>query len=300
MYPIIPIPEDAPDTPEQLGTKEKFWFTREEDGKRYLFKEGRPGTGENWAEKVCCEIARRLTIPHAEYNLALWRNLRGVVTPTFVPKDGRLILGNELLAHLDTDYDKEKRFGVKQHTVSVVMAVMRSPGVEAPYGYNKPEELRNPASIFVGYLMLDALVGNQDRHHENWGLILDKKRKVTVAPTFDHASSLGRNEQDATRIERLYTKDKGRSVEEYVLKARSAFYAKASSAKPLSTFDAFQEASRHDQRAAAYWLGKLRDTGIEEVERIFGYVPETEISNPAKEFALRMLDLNRNRLLKAT
>ncbi len=297
MYAIIVIPEDAPDTPEQLGTKEKFWFTGEADGKRYLFKEGRPGTGENWSEKVCCEIARRLSVPHAEYNLALWKTHKGVVTPTFVPENGRLILGNELLAHLYTDYDKEKRFGVKQHTVSVVMAVMRSPGVEAPYGYNKPEELRNPASIFVGYLMLDALVGNQDRHHENWGLILGEDRKVTMAPTFDHASSLGRNEQDATRIERLNTKDEGRSIEKYVTKARSAFYEKSSSTNPLSTLETFREASKLEQRAAVYWLGKLRDIHSEEFERIFDYIPKTEMSNPSKEFALRMLGLNVTRLL---
>ena len=47
-YPIIEITDNIPELPEQLGTKEKFWF-HIDDG-LYLFKIGRPGTGENWAE----------------------------------------------------------------------------------------------------------------------------------------------------------------------------------------------------------------------------------------------------------
>ena len=83
-YPIIQLPEDAPTQLEQLGTKTKFWY-RDQDGRRVLFKEGRPGTGENWAEKVCCELCGFLDIPHANYDLAIWKDKQGVVSPSFVP-----------------------------------------------------------------------------------------------------------------------------------------------------------------------------------------------------------------------
>lgn len=47
-------------------------------------------------------------------------------------------------------------------------------------------------------MILDALILNTDRHHENWALIrnIDARGVVvhTIASTFDHASSLGRNE----------------------------------------------------------------------------------------------------------
>ena len=42
--------------PEQLGTKEKFWVKI--DSQDWLLKFGRPGTGEDWAEKAACELAR--------------------------------------------------------------------------------------------------------------------------------------------------------------------------------------------------------------------------------------------------
>ena len=91
-YPIRELQDDVSVQLEQLGTKAKFWFENEQ-GDKVLFKEGRPGTGENWAEKVCCELCQQLDIPHAAYDLALWRNRPGVVTPSFVPPSARLVLG---------------------------------------------------------------------------------------------------------------------------------------------------------------------------------------------------------------
>ncbi len=76
MYEIVHVPADASDLPEQLGTKQKFWFVGE-DEKLWLFKIGRPNTGENWAEKACCEIARLIGLPCASYELALWRDFVG-------------------------------------------------------------------------------------------------------------------------------------------------------------------------------------------------------------------------------
>ncbi|MCQ5056911.1 hypothetical protein NE606_19990, partial [Agathobaculum butyriciproducens] len=51
-----------------MGTKRKFWFS--EEGTRHLFKAEERGTGEDWAEKLACELGRRLGLPHVEYDLA--------------------------------------------------------------------------------------------------------------------------------------------------------------------------------------------------------------------------------------
>ncbi|WP_040855534.1 hypothetical protein [Thiorhodovibrio frisius] len=50
MYPVIDLGDRTPDLLEQLGNKEKYWFRIND--RRCLFKIGRPGTGENWAEKL--------------------------------------------------------------------------------------------------------------------------------------------------------------------------------------------------------------------------------------------------------
>jgi hypothetical protein len=50
---------------EHQGTKEKFWFGKNQDK---LFKIGKH-KGENWAEIVACHLATLLDIPCAKYTL---------------------------------------------------------------------------------------------------------------------------------------------------------------------------------------------------------------------------------------
>lgn len=295
-FPIIEVPSDASTQLEQLGTKAKFWYWSD-DGRSMLFKEGRPGTGENWSEKVCCEIARQLGLPHAEYELALWRDRKGVATPSLVSEGSRLIHGNELLAKVFDQYEATVRFRARQHTLRRVAAVLRNPDIEVPIDWNRPPGIASAASVFVGYLLLDALVGNQDRHHENWGLIYSTESGLALAPTFDHASSLGRNETDEGRIERLSTSDKGRSMEHYVARARSGLYETHTSKKAMATLDAFVEGAKLDMNAGQYWLGQVVALQPHVFRKILDQVPDDWISSAARNFAFAMLDINRHRLV---
>ncbi len=298
-YPIIEVPEGAPSQLEQLGTKSKFWY-RNERGKRVMFKRGRPGTGENWAEKVCCEICRLLELPHAEYDFASANagDCKGVVSPTFVPKGSTLILGNELLASVEPGYEKTKRYRTRQHTLGRVHVVLTKTKIALPLGYQPPEtgEMARAFDVFTGYLLLDALVSNQDRHHENWGLVFSPDTGLFLAPTFDHASSLGRNETDERRLERLSTRDSGYSVQSYVSRAESALYSGVASRKPYTTISAFENAAKRSPSAARYWGDKLSLCSSENFEEIFNNIPDSEITEPARRFALKMLEVNAERL----
>lgn len=295
MYPIIPIADNAPELPEQLGNKEKFWLHMEE--RLCLLKIGRPGTGENWAEKAASELCALLGLPHAEYDFASWREKKGVISPVFVPKDGRLIMGNELLAEIHTDYPKHQNHGVKDHTLGRIHALLSHPDNRPPLHWEPPDAAISSAfDVFIGYLMLDAWIANQDRHHENWGLVNHQER-IYLAPTYDHAASMGQNEVDETRRERLETRDRGRHISHYIRKARSAIYERKTDAKPLSTIDAFKLAASKNPRAAQVWLKQLEAITCKDCQAIFEQIPPADISQTAIQFALTLLELNRNRLL---
>lgn len=296
MFPVIQVPDNAAEIPEALGTKPKFWFT-DNNNRLTLYKEGRPGSGENWAEKFCCEICRKLEIPHAEYELAEWKGRKGVISEMFVPEGGRLVFGNELLAKMVPNYPHTRRFRARQHTVRLAMAVIGSKLVKYPFGFDAPTVFRSAADVFAGYLLLDALVANQDRHHENWALIVIVNQGVVLAPTFDHASSLGRNERDKERLRRLKTRDKGSSLEHYANRATSAFYVSPTSSKPLTTLEAFAEAARISSDAAQYWLRQLGKVSIYDFESIMVRIPASEMSDAARQFALKLIEINRERLL---
>ncbi len=295
-YRIITVPDEAGDSIEQLGTKRKFWF----DDKHRLFKQGRPGTGEDWAEKVACGLCVLLGLPHAHYDFATWRGRPGVVTDSFLPPRWRLVQGNELLAKAHPDYLTQKRYERRQHTVSAFIRVGKISRIEPPPGYAFPPPLRVAADVMVGYLLLDCLIGNQDRHDENWGLMVlaGSPLRVALAPSYDHASSLGRNETDERRRFRMTTNDRGAGVESFCARARSAFYGAPHAGKTITTLDAFAAASRLRPPAAEYWREQVARLGAADFDAILRKVPPGLISEAAIDFALRMLDVNQARLLK--
>ncbi|MBL0351058.1 MAG: HipA domain-containing protein [Elusimicrobia bacterium] len=158
-----------------------------------MFKYPQRDTGQHWAEKVAAEIAEMIGIWHAKVELAIFQNEKGSATASFA-RDGRsLIHGNQLLAGHLQNYEVEKRFQQSSHTLDNIFLVLEN--IFVP-----PEFARRMKERFADYIVLDALIGNNDRHHENWGIL----RKITsatrwegyLAPSFDHASSLGRELRD--------------------------------------------------------------------------------------------------------
>ena len=133
MFPVVTVPDQAANVLEQLGTKPKFWFSNDKSVD-CLFKEVQGNTGEDWSEKVASELCELLGLQHAVYDLATWRRRRGVVSPTFVPRGGRLVLGNELLAKVDPNYPTGKFFRVSQHTLRRVLAIIQLPLIRLPIG----------------------------------------------------------------------------------------------------------------------------------------------------------------------
>jgi len=163
-------------------------------------------------------------------------------------------------------------------------------------GWGSIKNVRTSQEVFCGYLMLDAWISNQDRHYENWGYIITRDGTVHLAPTFDHASSLGRNEQDSVMKERLTTNDSNRSVESYVRKAKSQIYY-PNSVKLLTTIDAFHAWAVTCPKAAISWLQQLEMLDDEEIKSLVHRIPPSFISNVAVDFALEILKQNKKRLI---
>lgn len=296
MFPVIAIDDDAPEFPEQLGTKEKYWLRIE--GRRCLFKIGRPDTGENWAEKIASELADLLGLPHAHYDLAVWKGRRGVLSPLVVPETGRLIMGNELLAVIHTGYPMLEVRRVRDHTLNRIHALLRNDVIGHPPDWTSPsDKISSAYDLFLGYLLLDAWIANQDRHHENWGLISDHEQ-IYLAPSYDHAASMGQNETDEVRKDRLTTRDRGRHISTYVTKARSAIYDSKTSKKALLTLELFVKAAEKSPDAAKIWLDQLKQVSVKAYQSLFEQLPDGEITPLAKQFAIKMLELNKQRLLE--
>ena len=305
MFQTIRVDRAAAEAMEWLGTKRKFWFSRQ-DG-RWLFKAEERGTGEDWAEKIACELAAKFGIPHVHYELAEEYEgdaylQPGVICREFASAPQDLILGNQLLWNRDSSYPKEnlQKYRIRQHTIEAVarcLSQLEMPSVE--WIHALPEGIASALDVFTGYALLDALIANQDRHHENWGAIrIPENGALRLAPSFDHGASLARNVSDEERVDRLRSKDVRRQIPHFSQRARSSFYRDSEDARPVSTFEAFADFARRAPDAARIWLESLNGVTPDEIRAIVDEVPSERMSPIAKQFTIKLIVVNRERLLE--
>ena len=282
-YPILELSSDSPEVIEQLGSKPKFWFRLRDDEQPWLFKYTRENTGEDWSEKIASELARFLEIPAAHVELAAFMGKRGCASRSFVEtkKGFGLVHGSEVLAGRVLGYEKSKQWGQSDHCIrNIITAVAET----FPSG-KRAQHLR----VLASYMVLDALIGNTDRHHDNWGLLRGFSRHGktihSVAPSFDHASSLGRELRDDRRRAIL---DRG-DIRRYVLRARGGIFWKDTDAKGENPLQLAVKGAKAYPRYFTPPLKRLRLLEENRIIAIVERVPVEWMSRAAKEFCCTLL-----------
>lgn len=295
---------------ESLGRNPKLWL-REPGGaddrqRDWLFKPVViPSTGhrqgEDWAEKVVCELARLVAVPCADVELASRGDQRGSISRNVVPSGWSLELGPLLLGTVVEDYrgtaaDATGRMrpipGRPGHSIENIYRALS--GCGTPLGSGDG----NATETFASYLLLDAWVANQDRHDQNWAALRPPAGSggLRLAPSFDHASSVGFNLTDARRRSIL---DSG-GLEHFAERGRAQRFEHDPAAAPaeLSTLVEFahRAMSIAGAEVAERLLGRLRAVLPGEISAVISGIPE--LSEVTARFILEFLDVNRRRLLR--
>ena len=283
------------------GTKPKRWLRDPETGSHWLMKDTtesvygdgtRYWKGDDWSERVASAVAVRLGLPAARAELAFRDQAEGpalgvislsvlAASGNAVPDREELVDGNQLLRHPVVGRDRSR------YTLTAIADALR--GVDAPDGLTGDLSDLGAWDVFVGYLILDAVVGNTDRHEENWAVIL-RDGDRSLAPTFDHASCLGFMLTDEQRSLRLRTRDQGFTPEAYASRARTPF-----AAKPHPVVVAKQAMAMSGTRAGDLWLDRCSDA--DRLAEPLSLVPEHRMSGLARQFAERVLRRNCRQLL---
>jgi hypothetical protein len=115
------------------------------------------------------------------------------LTLSFIEDHESLVHGNEILAGQIFGYDRQKKLRQNDHTFANIVAAVRKLVGGAEWYHDVLKDIAR-------YIVLDALICNTDRHHENWGFLTTYqtsdngtvRMRFRMAPSFDHASSLGR------------------------------------------------------------------------------------------------------------
>lgn len=281
---------------EQIGKKKKVWLEEPETGFPWLFKYATfnrrlDGTeyqkGDDWAEKAAQIIGNAHGVPVAHAELAHTREATGgiaygVVSRKMQETGETLLHGNELLAEIGMDTTERFPMDYTPDNIRRVLGPVEPPDAAHP-GFTAWD-------VFVGYLVLDALIGNTDRHSQNWAAIESPTGERRLAPSFDHASSLGFLLDDAQRTDHLSNTGMRQGVPWWATRARTPF-----AGQPHPVVIAVDCLKTLSPDAQARWTGMI-DNCLGPLD-LLNEIPENRMSGPSRRFAADVVAANRQRML---
>lgn len=185
------------------GTRMKYWLEEPSEQKIYLFKLPKID-GEIYAEILAANLAKniyRLRVP--ETFLGIKDDNFGVLSKNFVNTEENERF-DEIVDYFGADFDA--------HTLE-------------GYTVEKAYEIASEHNILLEFYEMcffDSIIGNQDRHCENWGILYNSANQGTMAPLYDNGSSLLNGITDE-KINKMSTD--GNMLNAYVKRAESCFTA---------------------------------------------------------------------------
>lgn len=281
---------------EPMGEEGKLWVDDPMVPGRWLFKprrlqrDRRHGgfpRGDDWAEVLASGAAAAIGLPAALVLPASRAGQLGVISRD-VTAGRRLVGGNELLFALDCTYPATKVGTVRGYSLDRTFAALDELQVGAPPCPGAPTQ--TAASVFAGYLILDAWIANQDRHHGNWGVLDDQTGADPpfLAPSFDHGSSLGFQLHDAVKAQKLTGGD-------------VAAWAARGFCRPMDgrprLVDLALVAVRTVGAPAGHWVDRLGQLSGDDESSLLEALPDGRMSQVSRRFAQALMTTNRRRLL---
>lgn len=275
----------------------KVWIARDADAPRsqqWLWKprtmtdDGTVPAINDTAEVIASRLARRLGLPAACCRYAVRGGEQGLISRNVTPPGHDLHGGDTYLHEVEGYVRRSPRVDSQGrqkgmlrldvgYTLEAVEQVLD--GVSGP-----PEAWEHLTGfhVFAGYLVLDALIANTDRHPRNWALLerqADGRR--FLAPTFDHGRSLGSGMTDEKR--------ERRDPAAFCRKGKAnAFTPRGQGLVDL----ALEAVARAD---ADLWLDRVSSLDVEDFRETME-APLDRLSEAAANFIEQVLEQNRRRL----
>jgi hypothetical protein len=278
---------------EPTGLDPKVWLIDPEDNWPWLFKpvpiQGTNRSGEDWAEVIAADIAGLMGIPHAPARLAVRDQERGCIVRKFMEQGWELQHGSSLLSEVVPDFDPKHpdRSGHTLDNIERVLSPLSTPpGLEV--------EGLSAFGVFAGYLVFDALIANQDRHSNNWGVLRPPPTvgPDRLAPSFDHGSSLGFNVRESERVSRLAEG----SVPQWARRGWARqFERRRGEPRDLLRDLASVGLTRAGDQARQHWKRGVAAVDRQAVEDVVFSVPE--LSDDTANFVTQVILANRELIL---
>ena len=149
------------------GTRSKVIVENPENHAEYYFKtslkrEKKDYKYEYWSEIIASEIGTILGFDMLKYDIAYNRGEIGCISKSMVTRgNNKLTEGISYLTGYDTNYNPEDKNSQKKYTFQLICNALNK--------FNLSHYIEKIIEIII----LDSIIGNRDRHQENWGIITE-------------------------------------------------------------------------------------------------------------------------------
>lgn len=162
-------------------------------GKRYLFKRSRRAFADQfWSEIVAYRVGCLLGVEVPPAFVA-WNSVTAIsgalIEWFYIDSEEVTVLGGDFLQRLEPSFDREKG---STHNLRQNEIILRALGrLESRGAFASSWR-----QWWADALLFDALIGNTDRHQDNWGVLFRRREKnappaLRMTPLFDNGTSLG-------------------------------------------------------------------------------------------------------------
>lgn len=164
---------------EGSGRSEKIWLQNPDTGQIGLFKFKKDiDTTDNISECIAYDLACILGIPCAKFEVGMYEGREGSMSYNILKKpDQILVEGIHFIMLMYPKYNPELFIDtMTSNRYSIEMI-------------KKAIERFVPIDDLLKMLMFDYLIGNSDRHQNNWAILIENG-KMQWSPLYDNSSSL--------------------------------------------------------------------------------------------------------------
>lgn len=275
---------------EPVGKNSKDWYRDPADDSVWLFKpvglapDVTPD-GKDWAEKVAHELAVLFGVPTARVELAVRGDQAGTICRNANPSQLPSQSGALLLSEVDPGFDMRDH-DARGHSLEAIAEVLT--GVAGPVDRPELQQLSG-FGVFSGYLVLDALIGNRDRHSQNWSIVFDDDLNRRLMASYDHGSSLGFSLSDDVRDATLRD---GMRFDAFV--NRGTAYRFEGGRHTTLVDMAARALGMAGTEARAHWGAQVAAISADNIASVISRTPR--MSEGARNFAIKFVSETQRRL----
>lgn len=246
-------------------------------GNKAIFKYQGLGylSSESCSEKLCYEIAKILGYECARIEFAKDNEeVLGILNYLFVEISN--IEHIDAVSYLNKHSDERPIF----YTISNIKKVLDNLD-------------KNLFAQFIRIMVFDALVGEQDRHEENWG-IRKIENKYEISPLYDNGDSLLTNFKNDDFAKKYY--EGTRNFDNYIKNSKTLVYKEDNKTK-YKHFELIEYLNENYRNIVQNEMLNLKKLTNEKIEKIVNKIPDELLTDKHKEFIIIYLKKRRDLLL---